>query len=152
MRIKKIIFGLLLFSVFTGIAQRTDNDKIKAYKTAYITEALELTVNEAEKFWPAYNAYEKEYHNIKIAKTQQIFRTIRTAGGIDKLSEAEADKILEEFLKIDIKVAASKEKLKKDLTGIISSRKMIKLISAEQNFNKELLKRFRNRIGNPNKN
>lgn len=152
MNIKKFIFGILLFTVITGVAQRNDNDKIKAYKTAFITDALELTSDEAEKFWPVYNAYEKEHHKIKIAKTRQIFRKIRAAGGIDKLSDAEADTILEEFIEIDVKVAEVKEKLKKDLTGIISSKKMIKLISAEQNFNKELLKRFRNRAGNPKRN
>lgn len=152
MNIKKIIVGILLFTVFTGVAQRTDNAKIKAFKTAFITDALELTVNEAEKFWPVYNAYEKEYQKIKIIKTRQLFRKVRTAGGIDKLSDTEADAILEELLEIDVKVAEAREKLKKDLTGIISSKKMIKLISAEQNFNKELLKRFRNRAGNPKRN
>ncbi|MDY7395423.1 sensor of ECF-type sigma factor [Aureibaculum sp. 2210JD6-5] len=152
MNIKKFIFGILLFTVFMGFAQRNDNDKIKAYKTAFITDALELTSDEAEKFWPVYNAYEKEYQKIKIAKTRQIFRKIRAAGGVDKLSNAEADTILEEFLEIDVKVAEAKEKLKKDLTGVISAKKMIKLISAEQNFNKELLKRFRNRAGNPERN
>ena len=152
MNLKKIIFGILLFTVFTGIAQRNDNEKIKAYKTAFLTEALELTVDEAEKFWPVYNAYSKEYQKIKITKTRQIFKKIRTAGGIDQLSESEADTILEEFVEIDSNVAKAKEKLKKNLTGVISSKKMIKLLSAEQNFNKELLKRFRNRGGNMNKN
>ncbi|QCX39832.1 sensor of ECF-type sigma factor [Aureibaculum algae] len=152
MNLKKIIFGILLFTVFTGIAQRNDNEKIKAYKTAFLTEALELTVDEAEKFWPVYNAYSKEYQKIKITKTRQIFKKIRIAGGIDQLSESEADTILEEFVEIDSNVAKAKEKLKKDLTGVISSKKMIKLLSAEQNFNKELLKRFRNRGGNMNKN
>ncbi|WP_117884994.1 hypothetical protein [Aureibaculum luteum] len=152
MNLKKIIFGILLFTVFTGIAQRNDNEKIKAYKTAFLTEALELTVDEAEKFWPVYNAYSKEYQKIKITKTRQIFKKIRIAGGIDQLSESEADTILEEFVEIDSNVAKAKENLKKNLTGVISSKKMIKLISAEQNFNKELLKRFRNRGGNMNKN
>ncbi len=152
MRLKKFILGILLITVFTGVAQRNDNDKIKAYKTAFITDALELTSDEAQKFWPIYNAYEKEYQKIKILKTRQIFRKIIAAGGVDKLSTAEADTILEEFLEIDNKVGKAKEKLKKDLTGVISSKKMIKLISAEQNFNKELLKRFRNRVGNPKRN
>lgn len=152
MNIKKIAFGILLFTVFTGVAQRGNTDKIRAYKTAFITDALALTSKEAEKFWPVYNVYDKAYHKIKIVKTRQLFRKIRDAGGVDKLSEAEAEAVLQEFLEIDTKVAETKEKLKKDLTGIISSKKMIKLISAEQDFNKELLKRFRNRAGKSRKN
>ncbi|RPD99911.1 hypothetical protein EGM88_01200 [Aureibaculum marinum] len=154
MQLKKITFGILLFAIFinTATAQRGYNNRIKTYKTAYITEALELTVKEAESFWPIYNAYEEEYRNIKVVKTRQLHKKIRDAGGVDNLSKSEAEAILNEFLEIDIKAAEVKEKLKKDLSGIISSKKMIKLFSAEQNFNKELLQRFRNRAGNPNKN
>lgn len=152
MNIKKIIFGILLFTFFSGVAQRGSHQKIKAYKTAYITEALDLTVNEAEKFWPIYNSYDKKLHEIKVIKTKQLFKKIREAGSIDELSDGEADKILNDFLAIDTKIGEIKENLKKDLSGIISSKKMIKLISAEKNFNRELLKRFRQRAGNEKRN
>ncbi len=149
MKIKNIILSILLLTVFTGVAQSNDNEKIKAFKRAYITDALELTVDEAEKFWPIYNAFEKTHREIKIVKTKQILRRIRLVGGVDKLNKDEADAILKEFLEIDINVTNAKKKLHKDLTGIISSKKIIKLIRAEHGFNKELLKRFRNRNINP---
>ena len=123
MKIKNIILSIALLSVLTGVAQNKNRDKIKAFKTAYITNALELTVDEAEKFWPIYNAYDKKHHEIKIVKMRQIFRKIKIAGGIDKLNTTDADKILKEFSEIDFNVANAKKKLKKDLTGIISSKK-----------------------------
>jgi len=152
MKIKTILLGIVLLTVFTSVAQNKDRNKVKAFKTAYITNALELTVDEAEKFWPIYNAYDKIHHELKIVKTRQLFRKIRAAGGIDKLNTSEADVILKGFSEIDFNVANAKKKLIKDLTGIISSKKMIKLIQAEHNFNKELLKQFRNRNNMPRRN
>jgi len=36
-----------------------NNDRVKAYKIAYITDQLSLTEKEAQKFWPIYNAHEE---------------------------------------------------------------------------------------------
>lgn len=141
---KRIILGisLLLLSSLTLVAQN-NRGQIKALKTAFITNALELSPSEAEKFWPIYNQFDQNMHKFKAVKTQQIARTIRLAGGIEKLSESESERILKEFIDIDYNVANEKKKLHKNLTGIISSKKIIKLLRAEQNFNKELLKRLR---------
>ena len=42
---------------------------IKVKKIAYITESLELTPDEAEKFWPIYNEFESK----KMAVTKDMF-------------------------------------------------------------------------------
>jgi len=141
---KRIILGisLLLLSSLALVAQN-NRGQIKALKTAFITNALELSPSEAEKFWPIYNQFDQNMHKFKAVKTQQIARTIRLAGGIENLSESESERILKEFIDIDYNVANEKKKLYKNLTGIISSKKIIKLLRAEQNFNKELLKRLR---------
>ncbi len=142
---KKLVLSLiiLLFTTITVVAQGINRDRIKALKTAHITNALSLTSSEAEKFWPIYNKFDQKIHQIKIIKTRQLTRKIRLAGGIEKLSEEEADSILQEFIEIDFNIANEKKKLHKNLTEIISSKKMIKLLRAEQSFNKELLKRLR---------
>lgn len=141
---KRIILGisLLLLSSLSLVAQNS-RDQIKALKTAFITNALELTPAEAEKFWPVYNAFSQNIHEMKTVKTQQIARKIRLAGGLENLSNVEADAVLQDFIDIDFNVANEKKKLHKNLKGIISSKKIIKLFRAEQNFNKELLKRLR---------
>ncbi|MCB0697691.1 MAG: hypothetical protein KDC07_10020, partial [Chitinophagaceae bacterium] len=53
----------MLLAVTTVIAQPDrdhKHDRIKALKIAYITEKLDLTSEQAQKFWPVYNRYEKE--------------------------------------------------------------------------------------------
>ena len=63
---------LLVLILFTGSlkllkAQDTRQDikegrseKIQSLKIAFITQKLELTADEAQKFWPVYNRYETE--------------------------------------------------------------------------------------------
>ena len=142
---KKLVLSLtlLLLTTITVVAQGINRDKIRAYKTAHITNALNLTSSEAEKFWPVYNEFDQKIYQMKTLKHRQLSRKIRLAGGIEKLSEAEADTVLREFIEIDFNIANEKKKLHNKLTGIISSKKIIKLLKAEQSFNKELLKRLR---------
>jgi len=142
---KKIVLSLifLLFTTIAVVAQGMNRDKIQALKRAHITNALNLSPSEAEKFWPVYNAYNQKIHKIKILKTRTLARRVRLAGGINNLSEKEADIVLREYIEIDYNIATEKKKLRENLAGIISSKKMIKLLKAEQSFNKELLKRLR---------
>jgi len=142
-KMKRLILGLLLlFFTSINIIAQNNRNQIKAIKTAFITNALELSPEEAEKFWPVYNEFDKNIHQLKTIKTKEIAHKIRIAGGIENLTEKESEIILQEFLDIDFNVANEKKKLQKNLIGIISSKKMIKLLRTEQNFNKELLRRF----------
>lgn len=153
---KKIVLSLVLIFTFvvSSQAQRERNERIQALKTAYITDELSLTTQEAQKFWPVYNAYAEKVHEIRFDKMRNLMQKIRNAGGIDNLSDKEADNMAKEYIAIDTQLAAEKKKLYTNLTGIISSKKILKLIKAEQAFGKELLKRFRDnrRVNSPNKN
>lgn len=142
---KKQIFLLILFlSASTVFAQKPQRfEKIKAHKTAFITNNIDLTSTEAEKFWPVYNKYEKELHQLKVVERRKLLKGIVENGGIDKLSEAEAQNISNkiETLKDDIH-QLEKEKYKK-LQKVLSAKKILKLHRAERDFHKELLKRLR---------
>ena len=139
---KIIVIIVFLFTTISLVAQ-ANRERIKALKRAHITSTLNLTSSEAEKFWPIYNTYEEKTYQLKVVKTRQMIRKLRLSGGLKNLSEKDADALLNEFLAIDSKVVNEKKKLYKNLTGIISQKKMIKLLRTERNFNKELLKRLR---------
>jgi len=125
--------------------QRKDNDRIKAFKTAFITNALDLSAKEAQSFWPIYNEYDKTIHKVKNQKTRQLRQQVRAKNGIENLSDSEAKSLLNEYINIDAKVLEAKKKLSTKLNGVIPPKKILKLFRAEQDFNKELLKRFRQR-------
>lgn len=66
---KRILLILtVLISALPGLGAQDKgkkdwHDKWKAEKIAYLTDALDLTSAEAEKFWPVYNKCEREKRN-----------------------------------------------------------------------------------------
>ncbi len=140
-----LIAAIVMIGSLQMHGQRKDNERIKAFKTAFITNALDLNSKEAQEFWPIYNEYNKTIHKVKIQKTRQLMQQARAKGGIDNMSNGEAKILLNEYINIDAKVLEAKKILNTKLDGVIPPKKILKLFRAEQDFNKELLKRFRQR-------
>ena len=151
---RKIILIVIFIIVSTMqlFAQRNNNDKIKVLKITFITNALDLSSKEAEKFWPVYNEYSKTIQKEKNIKMRDLARQARDKGGVDNLSDREATQMLEDYINIDANVLAAKRTLYKKLNGVIPPKKIIKLFKAEQDFNKELLKLLRQRRESINRN
>jgi hypothetical protein len=53
-----------------GQQQRPMAGLVEAYKTAFITQRLNLSTEEAQKFWPIYNAYSAEVRQANVAYHQ----------------------------------------------------------------------------------
>jgi len=66
---KYLLFLIALFGSFTFVFAQNANsqrsEKIKALKIAFLTQKLQLTSAEAEKFWPVYNQYENEIRQLR---------------------------------------------------------------------------------------
>jgi len=136
----KLLITLLvvLFSINTN-AQRPNKDKIKALKIAHITEYLSLTSEEAQAFWPLYNANEEAR-----MKLMDEFGFNRLKD-IDALSEAEAKNRIENIVKTE----AARQKLNKTyfnkMKTILSAKKLLKLMEVERSFRRKMIKEFKNR-------
>src|SRR5690606_39910846 len=85
-----IITILALFSL-SGFSQ-VKQEKIEALKTAYITEQLNLTSSEAEKFRPIYNTLEDQKNALKKEAHEG-----RKERHVENLTEAQAKAMLEEM-------------------------------------------------------
>lgn len=135
---------LLVIGVSTMMgAQENHRERIKAFKTAHITQQLDLSVKEAEKFWPVYNAYDKEMFSLKVLKVREEKNRIKEKGGMDALSDKEAHDLLAEMIQNEKETIKLKEKLYKDLSKILAPKKLLKLHKAEMDFNKKLLSEYR---------
>lgn len=116
--------------------------EIKAQKSAYITAKLELSPEQAQQFWPIYN----EMDDKQDALRKEIRELHKGTQGDTTLTEAEASQILDRALQtrqkeLDLEKAYS-ERFKKSIGAV----KTLKLKKAERDFNKEVLKRFRDRM------
>jgi len=145
-----ILFSMFLF-VFTLQAQESKDrqqhrERIKAMKVAYITQELNMDAKLAEKFWPVYNQYE-------CSKTDLHKKEHFQSENIENITEAEAEKMLTEFLNIEKEEYTVKKELYANLKEIMSAREIVKLHKLESDFNRKLIKEYRARkAGQRNKN
>ena len=81
------------------LINKIEEEKIKALKIAFITEELNLTSNEAEKFWPVYNKYDEILHRLERVERYKIKTKIKKLGGVSSLSEKEAKSLIKQTVK-----------------------------------------------------
>ncbi len=141
---KKIILLLLLIGTFNATAQEFKNrERIKALKVAFITERLELTSTEAQKFWPIYNTFEDDHNKFR----RQSFEN-RKSTDFDNLSEQDAKALLDTMISIENQKSKLREKFLSDLMKVLPAKKIIQLKVAEDEFNKRMLEEMKKRRGN----
>lgn len=128
------------FSVFSQGDRKAMQERIKSEKIAYITNELELTEAEAKGFWPIYNKFEDLTNNYKRNDLRAIKRRMRDN---PEMSNSEADKLLTQLTAIETKMHEARLGLVNDLKKVVSSKKIIKLKSVEDGFNRKILDRLR---------
>lgn len=115
--------------------------EIKTQKTAFLTQRMDLTPEEAQKFWPVYNQFDKE-----IEANRKEIRDVRKGMKDGEMTDADASKALDRML-----AALQKEiDIRKQYTGefkkVIGASKTLRMFKAEKDFNRELIKRVRDRM------
>lgn len=115
-----------------GGAQRAD--KIEALRVAFISQQLDLTPAEAQKFWPVYN----QYH----ADVKALRQNFKMPEGQNPNAEQQLDF---EQKKLDLK-----KKYKVQFEGCLGKEKVNRLYGLEDDFRKKMqdLKEQRQQNGN----
>jgi len=139
---KLLIIALLIGSSL--FAQRPNHDRIKALKTAFITEKLDLSAAEAEKFWPVYNVFEGQMEALRKTSRREFLSKVREES-LENLSDDEANAIIDRIMVMKSRELEYRKELIKNLRPILSPKKILKLERAEENFKRKLLERLKNR-------
>jgi hypothetical protein len=80
---------------FFAVAQQPNgNQRMEALKVAYITKNLALTPDEAQKFWPIYNAYSDEIKKARIDSKDDELKFEEVALNIRKKYKPDFAKVL----------------------------------------------------------
>ncbi|RZS93462.1 hypothetical protein EV197_2041 [Aquimarina brevivitae] len=143
-------YSLLLFTFllcYVGVAQRTPQERIKAFKIAYITEQLNLTTKEAQQFWPVYNTYEDNLDTVK-AEERNLIQNLRQQFTAAELTDQKAGTYLDNFILLEEKKLSLRKSYLNALKKVIPNIKILKLIKAEADFNKRLVQQLRERRRN----
>jgi hypothetical protein len=143
----KTLLKILFLSVLSiaAFAQEEDlppaqdvkvRDKINAARVAYITEQLQLTPEEAERFWPIYREFSE--------RRREIRQQLRDAG--KRPDPAKSD---QELVDHQFKIKQQELDLEKDYSGrllkVISAQKLRTLPQAERRFRQMILDQIQRR-------
>lgn len=153
MYLKKLLPILFLFLYFNFYGQneksreekfKEKREQIKAMKVAFLTSELDLTSNEAEKFWPLYNTYDDKQFELRHIKMRGIFKRMHN-NELDKISEKEAAALLNQIEDNEEDLFNLRRKFIISLKGILPSVKIIKLKKAEEDFSRKLLQQYKDK-------
>lgn len=113
--------------------------KIQAMKVAYLTQSMNLTSNESEKFWPLYN----EYSTKRTAENKQYREALKAYKkiGFDKLDEKQSEEMVNNELLHDQRMLELKKEYIPKFKAMIGSKKLVQLFTAEKEFQKLLLQK-----------
>lgn len=129
-----IIFCLTLHVSLFAQNRRERYEQIEAVKVAFITNKLDFTTEEAQKFWPVYNNYQKELMELMKKRREYKKKTDITPN----------DKVNAE-LAYESKMLDLKKKYKKLYSKTMPSEKILLLYQAEHEFREHLIKQLNHR-------
>ena len=148
MNLKKLVPILLLFVSFNFYAQgesmKEKKEQIKALKAAFFTTELDLTTNEAERFWPIYNTFDDKQFELRHQKMKTYMRRMND-GSLDKITEKEANIFLAQIEDTEEELFLLRKKFMQNVKTILPAVKIVKLKKAEEDFNRKLLQQYRNK-------
>ncbi len=134
-----IITLLIAFGASAQQKYQQKKEEIHAVKVAFITNEIGLTSAEAEKFWPIYNTFDDKQSDIR-----RGFRKFQKSDeNLDKLSESDAAARVAQLQQNEDEIYELRKKYYTNLKSVLSNVKILKLKRAEENFNRKLLKDYR---------
>jgi hypothetical protein len=129
----KFIWSILICLVFalpvSAQEKGSQNQQIEAVKVAFITQKLNLTSSQAEKFWPVYNNYQREM--------KEVFKQRKEAKNRNDGKDGELDY---ESRLLDIR-----KKYKQEFSKVIPSDKVAQFYDAEREFRETMIQELKDR-------
>jgi hypothetical protein len=127
----------ILGTLFAGFSQpgsmtKDVRERIEAQRVAFITQQLKLTPDEAARFWPIYNEYRDALKDMREDFERPDLETI---------TDEQAGVIIEQHLQQEQRKIELKRTLFTRLRTVVSARKVLMLQRAENDFNRELLRK-----------
>jgi hypothetical protein len=151
MKRKIIVYTILLILCTMHIsAQNANRERLDAYKIAFFTKRLNLTSQEAEKFWPVYNEYQDMKNKIQLER-REINRNFNQNGL--NMSDKELSEAGDRFVGLEVREAALAQEFHGKIKTILSPVKVLRLYEAENQYRVQLLNELRQRNqvrNNPN--
>ncbi len=137
-----VIMILALMAYIYASGQNPARERLNAYKIAFFTRRLNLTSQEAERFWPVYNQYQDEKNKIQIEKIE-----INRSFNMHELNMSEKDltEMGDRFVELEVREATLAKEFHGKIKQILPPVKVLRLYQAENQYRQQLLKELQER-------
>lgn len=147
-----LIAVICSISVFAqGHGKQEDFELYKAKRVSYMTEKMQLTPQEAQKFWPIYNEFDKlrwECHE----KRRDLERKVKD--NYDKFSDSDFKKMNSEMVALSVKECELVKTYNAKFLEVLPVKKVILIGPTENEFRFKMIQEFRKKEkeNNPSQN
>lgn len=131
-----MVLGTPLFSQVARI------NRIEAEKIAFFTKRLDLSTEEAQKFWPVYNDYSNRKDKI-FQERSGLMRYLNQ--NINNLSDKEFEESGDKLISFTLKEAELTSTFHEKFKEVLPPAKVVRIYSTEVQFKTMLLNQLRQR-------
>jgi hypothetical protein len=101
---------------------------VRTDKKGLVEKNLQLTEAEAKKFWPLYEAFQKDLERIQKRQNQVVLDYVNTES---TMTDANAKKLAREMLAAEAEAQRTRERHFQKLTGVLPARKAVRYLQIE---------------------
>ncbi len=143
---KNILFLAAFFLPFVLLSQHErcherQRERIQSEKVAYLTNQLDLSIKEAQLFWPVYNEFNNKNDEL-FEEQRTIYRNLRHKK--EEYSGSELEQMLDRLVEIKLEQAKLEKNYHEKYKEILNPEKIVLLYQAEFGFRRHLLRRYHN--------
>lgn len=114
-------------------------EQIKAQKIAFLTNKLNLTVQEAQNFWPIYNEFERKKEELH-ENQKKLYAQFEK----ETLNDAELLDLADKYIELEVSEAKLLAEYHNKFKKVLPIRKVVILYNSDRMFKKELLRQLKN--------
>lgn len=129
-------------------AMKEAREDFLANKVAFFTNALELTPQEAQVFWPLYN----EFWEKRVQARREFMRILNRVNSPELTEKEEIEKLSDQFVLCLTKESDLMKEYYHKFKKVLPTEKAMKIFNTEEKFKKSLFNRYKkNRPPHPEK-
>lgn len=136
-----LAIGCFVLSSFAQPGSKPSRERIDELRVAYLTEKLDLTVEEGQVFWPLYNEFQSERKELDHGMRKEM-RTL-----FDKENPTDEDVLMmiDRMESHRQKMSSIHTEFLKEALTILGPKRTILLEKSDEDFKREVLKRIRDK-------
>ncbi len=117
------------------------HEKFQADKVAFLSQKMDLTVKEAEAFWPIYNEYSKVSEEVHKA----VMDAVGKINKANELTDAEASAAIDALLAAQKQENELQAQYTEKFKKVLPVKKVAAFFAAEDAFRKHLFRQFKDK-------